>query len=1006
MKPARVVLLGLGILLALLLVVVAVAFNSSVQTWAARRALALNPELQGSVGFVSFGWSRVQMRDLRVVRDGAVLTLPSLEADVPLLSAGLRDSVQVRRLVAKGWTLDLSNARQLTAVGRDLARHLARATPAQPRPTAQGFSLLSSAYAAEAPAASTEAAAAFRGLFQQLQLPVDVSLDGVELDGEVVLPPHGQEGAIRARVVLQGGQLAAGREGQFNLDLTATKPDGDALSVQAKVTLAMDTPRTFARVGTVASATVSGTKLPAGVKLDITAEATRTATGESYRAQLARAAQQLANVQAELLNATAHISGTWKLDLQDVDLAPFAFGQQLPTFEALGEGGFETDTTFQEVHASGRLKASADHLEILRPELSAVGPTQITADFDVLQHGNSLRVERLTGELSRATAAPVATVRALQPFEFNLSTAELRVADPAQDLVGIVLTGVPIGWAQPFAGDFTLSGGDVRGEFVVGAREGGLALRPKRPLVFTGVTVSEAGRPLLRDLDVTLQASADYTPRGWQAQVVELSVRHRGALLFSLDAKAGQLAGADQAVKVTGRWSADLPGWASQPAVADELQLASGTAQGEFNASLDGTQSIETRLALLNLTAPTKERLPAINVEIRADKAADGRVTFRAPWLVEQGPRKSDLLLSGTFTPGTPATVDARLTGELVHVQDVQMFALLLPEAKAPAPPGTPASDQPGPPWAAIGGQITLALKKVIYGESLEVTDVGGAVRLEPTALRLESVRAVFGPESDLKLTGGVNYNPSAAAAYAFTGDLVVRNLETGPVFRAMDPAKLPTVEARVDVNSHLTGQAPSLAKLAEQTRGNFEVTSKGGVFRALATVLPAERMQTAQSALSIVGGLFGGSTGETVNATLEIVKILSEIPFDQLSLKAERGANLDLLLQDFTLISPDVRLGGAGKLDYVPGRSLLEQSLDLQINLGARGRLGELLSQVKMLKTEKDTLGYSAFSTPIQIGGTLANTDTSDLKNKLLNIAVEKSGVGDALNRILGGGK
>ncbi|HYP17940.1 MAG TPA: hypothetical protein VEQ65_12080, partial [Opitutus sp.] len=310
------------------------------------------------------------------------------------------------------------------------------------------------------------------------------------------------------------------------------------------------------------------------------------------------------------------------------------------------------------------------------------------------------------------------------------------------------------------------------------------------------------------------------------------------------------------------------------------------------------------------------------------------------------------------------------------------------------------------PFWNKVNGEITLALKKVVYGESYEVTDVGGSLKLDPRAVKLEDVRAAFGPESDLRLSGGVNYDASAAEAYALAADMVLNNFDTGAAFRAIDAAKLPTIEARVNVSTHITGQGASLAEVAERATGRFEVSSKGGVFRALSTVLPADRVQAAQSTLAIVGGFLGGSGGEAVNAAAEIVRLISEIPFDQLNLKARRDQDLNLVLQDFSLISPDVRLGGAGQVSYVPGRSLLQQSLDMQLTLAARGRLGELLGQVKMIKAEKDSLGYSALTTPIKIGGTLAQTDTSDLKNKLLNVALEKSGVGDALNKILGGGK
>lgn len=1004
MKAARVLLIGVGALVVLLLVGLTVALNSSFQTWAARRALSAHPDFRGSLGSLSAGFGHVEIRDLRLRRGGAVLTVPSLETDLPLIPAAL-ERVHIRRLVARGWTLDLTRASGVTVVDTDMAAVTLPRRPtrivrlAEPR----GFSLLPSAYAAEP--AAVAAAGAFRGLFPELELPVDLSVEGVQLEGEVILPGIKGENPVRTRVILKGGGLAAGREGSFSVDVSAAQGDGGSLAGHANLVAAMDTPRTFTRIGADGHAAVSGTQFPEGVTIDVTAGAVRTTTGETYSLLLARGETQLAAAEAELVRATSRVNGSWKLDLQDADLVPFALGRRLPVFTAVGEGSFVTGPTFDEVHASGRLRASADRLDALRPELAAVGSMDVTADFDLLQHGSSVRVERLTAEVMGA--APVASIRALQPFEFNLGTAELRVADPAKNLVGLSLTRVPVEWARPFLGGLQLTGGVIRGELVASAREGGLALRTQQPLSVTGLSASHEGKPLLREIDLTFTASADYTPRGWQASLPDLSVTHRGTTLLSLEAKAGQLSGgADQAVKITGRWRGDLPGWLTQPVIGGELPLTSGTARGEFNASLDGTKSVETRLAVEQLVAATNEPLPSLTVEVRADIGPDERITFKAPLVARQDGRTSDLLLSGSFTAGEPAVLEARLSGDVVYLQDVRPLLVLLPGDTGESDARKPDESEKGPPWAGVTGQITLALKKVVYGESFEATDVAGTVRLGPDALRFDGVHATFGPESDLRFEGGVGFNPAAADPYSLNGELALRNFETAPVFRAIDPAKLPTLEATVDVNSRITGEAASLADLAERTQGDFQVTSKGGVFRALSTVLPAERMQTTQSALAIVGGLFGGSTAETANATIEIVRILSEISFDQLSLKAERGTSLDLLLQDFTLISPNVRLSGEGKLDYVPGRSLLEQALDLRINLGARGRLGELLEQVKMLKAEKDSLGYSAFSTPIKIGGTLAQTDTSDLRTKLLNVAVEKSGVGEALNRILGGGK
>jgi hypothetical protein len=843
----------------------------------------------------------------------------------------------------------------------------------------------------------------FRGVFADLQLPVDLSLDGAELEGDVVLPDMDGRGPSRLRVVLRGGGLRAGQEGSFAFESAGTKPDGGALTLNGTLTAAMDTPRTFTEFGIAANATASAPQFPQGVALKIDGTAMRSSGGESYALLLAGADKQLAEIKAELVAAAARISGTWKLDLRDRDLNPFVLGKSLPTFTATGEGGFETGTALKEIHASGRLNASADRLEAVRAELAAIGAVSIAADFDVLQHGDSLRVERLDATIT--AAEPVGRVHALQSFEFNLGTGELRVADPAQNLVAVSLTGLPVKWARAFTGELELTGGNLSGEFSASARDGGLALRPKTPLKIVGLNVRQGDEPLLAAVDLLLTASADYTPQGWQVEVVEFTARANARTLFSLNAKAGKLNGNGGSMKATGRWNADLPTWAMQPVGASSFAISAGVAQGEFNASFGETKAVEAKIAFSKLVGASNEKLPAINADVRADVTTEGRTTFNTALLFEQDGRKSDLQLAGTMTSeANLKIIDARISSQSVVVDDVKLLAVMIPSGDVAEKPA-PGSPDAVPFWSGFKGQATLDLKKVIYGGSYEVADVVGLLKIEPTGLKLEGVQAVFGEESDLKLNGEVTYRPEAKESYALNGDVELNNFDTTLAFRAIDPAKLPTVETRMDVTGKISGSGDNLGTLAEGAHGRFDLTSKGGVFRALATVLPEEKIQATQTALSVVGGLFGGTSNNEMIATAnEIVKLVSEIQFDQLSVSAQRDENKNLVLQDFNLIAPYIRLGGEGLIQYTPGKSLLEQALDLRITLGARGRLGELLSKWKLLKAEKDGLGYTAFVTPIKIGGTVGNTDSRDFQAKLLSVALEKSGVGDALNRILGG--
>jgi hypothetical protein len=215
----------------------------------------------------------------------------------------------------------------------------------------------------------------------------------------------------------------------------------------------------------------------------------------------------------------------------------------------------------------------------------------------------------------------------------------------------------------------------------------------------------------------------------------------------------------------------------------------------------------------------------------------------------------------------------------------------------------------------------------------------------------------------------------------------------------------LPTVEAKVNVNSKFTGAGGNLMEVAERSRGDVQVTARSGIFRALSADM-SDKAQKTQTAVATIGGLLGAVTGKKEYADYankgqilaDIAKALSEIPFDQLNVTASRGADLNMVLKDFTLISPEVRLTGAGGITYAEGVSILAQPLALQLSLGARGQLADLLKRAGLLDTKQDQLGYAAFSVPIKVGGTLAKTDTSELRNALLNSALEKSGLLDSI--------
>ena len=242
---------------------------------------------------------------------------------------------------------------------------------------------------------------------------------------------------------------------------------------------------------------------------------------------------------------------------------------------------------------------------------------------------------------------PVASVRALQSFEFNTASGELKVARPSGDLVGISIEGVPLSWLAGAMPGLRLEGRGARGEFVIRAENGRLALRTKAPLLATGASLSRAGRPIAAGLDLSAFVLADYAPEGWQVQLAPFEIRSEGIKLISLEARLGRLARSDQAIKAAGSWSVALPALLSQPAAAGLPRLTSGDASGSFEASLDSTRELLVKVALndLGVRSGAPIVLPSVTSDVRADFEANGRTAFNIPLHLDYGTRTADLVL-------------------------------------------------------------------------------------------------------------------------------------------------------------------------------------------------------------------------------------------------------------------------------------------------------------------------------------------------------------------------
>lgn len=937
------------------------AASRNVQTWLARRYLAAHPGFGATLGSVRALPGRLEISQLQIVRDGYSISIPSLEADLPLLAA-LRGNVGITRLVAKGLTVDLTRV---------------AGTPAAPAGPAFVPSILG-----------------------RVQLPVDLALDGVALEGEVVFPAAPGEPPVRTRLNVTGGGIGAGRTGQLDFSVTASLPRDAAVSAvefTGRAAVTMPTPREFSSVEVNLNASARGPRLPQGATLAAAVTATRANSGEDYSITLESGGRRIAIIRALQPAGPAGsvpLRGAWSLNLADADVSPFTLGRALPEFRVTGGGRLEIDPAGAGLAFDGQAELSVNRLAAVDPRLAPVGPLNFAGTFDVRRSPAGWEVRRLALEL--AGAGPVLALRAMQPFEFNPSGSLLKVTDRDRDLMAVEVRGLPLGWAQlGLPEGMGLTGGDLRGAVAVAAQDNSFSLRTTVPLTASAVTLAQGGAPRLGPADLSLRVSGEYSVQGWTLDVHDLTARSGGTAGLSLTGSIGRLAGSAEPLRLKGTLTSDLPGLLSQLGLAGSNRLSAGSATADFRASFGSRRDVQAHLAVTDLAASpgvTRETLPTLGADLRANWEGDGRVELRLPVSFERAGRKSDVNLTGFVSFGkTGLGLDAKALSEVFSAEDAQLL-FALAGANNPAAPASPAA--PVPFWGGLTGRVALDFRKVMYGAGQELQEITGTLRFEPASLRLDEGHATMSRSGEVKLAAGITFDGQTAEPYALKGDVAVADLDSGAWLLALNPGHLPAIEGRFSATGKVSGTAREPAALLDRIEGQLAIGSKGGVTRLLHTNV-GDQIQGASTVTSVIaraGSLFGSERLENAanrsQNVVEVGRAFNEFKFDQLVVNVTRGPDLNLKLVEFSVLSTELRLTGSGEVRHAAGVPVVNQELTLRLQLSAQGQTGKLLGRAGLLVEKVDPMGFSPFLVPFTLEGTLGDPVANELAATLLKAA------------------
>ena len=995
-KIIRRLLIGLLLVLVLAGLAVALSLTPTVQTLLAQSMLAKQPGLRSSLESVSASFGRAEVANLRLQSGGAVLSIPSLQADLPVTDAVLHRRVRMRSLVAKGWTLDLSRGAVLDC-GQVPAGADSTEEPERP--------------AAEQAISAQRAKQIFGDILGCWALPGDISIDEVELDGDVLLPAGADLPPVCVHVVVKGGRLAAGSEGAFDVaadaDLKGSALPLNAAALRGRLVAAFDAAGVLGRIGLKADVSAQGRATGNFPPLSVNFAAGHASDADTCTLAVERAARPLATIGARFPAATGRVEGTWKIDAESADLALLLGRRPMPVLAAVGSGTFATDTGFSRVQVAGDLKVAAGHLGIWLAPLERIGDVELDAGFALTRSGTSVQFDRLCVAISGVR--PVATVRALQPFRFEAGTGAVQPADPRADWLDCSLQGLPSDWLAGWLSGCAFESGGLTGGFVVREADGAFALRSTDPLSAPGATIRRSGRTLGQNLDLSLAWQAEGGARGWQVRCAPLTVGSEGRRLGSWDGTVAQPAGAGGPIVVAGKWDADLEALAAGRAMGGIRMTGGRTATGEFSADFG---NVTTFTGSLNVAGHDPSHTLVASLSGRLNPSGVGR--FAGPIRFAFGTEVSELAVDGSLTgqPGTPVFVE--LTGGTVAYEQLRLLAEPLAAVRSflldgAAHATTVASPGPAAPfWGDWLGRVRFAFTHLTVG-ARAIDNADGILEIERDTVRLRSGHGDLSLHQPAQLEGTLAFDHTAAVPYRLNATASTDKLEASTLFPPPEPRAEPLVRGRFALAATFTGGGADWADLLAHLQEEYRLTSTTGIVRFLKTDLggvnpeaPTPVSDAMVGTASAVGRLFSvkgdkigsgqRSLSKNAQAVLNFSYNVAELGYSAASVTVIRGADRTWRLAEVAMTARDLHFTGTGRIGAAPDLPLAAQAIDVDLQLGLRGPLAAQLEGTGLLSTQQDGEGFTLLSAPVHFSGTMNKLDGSQWHDLLFNAARKPS--------------
>ncbi|MEM8866677.1 MAG: AsmA family protein [Verrucomicrobiota bacterium] len=652
----------------------------------------------------------------------------------------------------------------------------------------------------------------------------------------------------------------------------------------------------------------------------------------------------------------------------------------------------EIDDAEKSTVLSAQVEGVFDRPELLAPELMGLGMINFSAEAGA----------SLDGDVLTLNAAEVGvTIGSNEAFALLLKK-EMTLGGEQNfvgELLDIQLNQLPSAWLSPWLpAGLSVSAAPLSADVsVIGEADGSLEVRFKDPLQLQNLSVSEAGQPMVQNLDLSLRPKLKFgADPQLEFELAGIEARDTYGRFINGDVVGALQLDADRQAQPLNGVNADLD---LEVSLQPLLQ----------QPALDGMTSIMSGALLLDLSIDSEAEYPvqlqavlnALRVRANPSLTKDYRIAAQAKpgkagsWLVGSSllagrPERAstDLQVSGGIQPGSdPLKFKVDLTGERVHQADLDFLVLAFSPVEQEVPQTTkyrsnvpvqrPVATVPEPdrterpPWAMLDGTASIDIDRFTLDTGRTIEQLRSNAIISESLLKIDQSNAII-EGGTFNGSMEVAYMDTLAEPYQLVADFKVK--EVDPATFLSTPGKAFPVQGLFNGDLKLQGSGVSLEEAFDAANLDLDLNGREGVVTAFEI--------DNRSALGLgIAGLLGQQFDRPgIAALTNTIPYFKDIRFNNFDLKVTRGDDQRMLIPTLSFQGDSLLIDGTGVVAASSLTDLANQPMNMSLELGAKGRLTEYLETLELLQPTTSEDGFRRWVRNVNIGGTLSRPNTEEL--------------------------